>query len=637
MNESSVRATQIEFVDFHQPALVDGEYQVRVTQSIGNTTPGDTRIPATTFTTTRRLVVAGERFSLQPANITAVFPPDSSLGDYDNVLPHVVLSRSTLPWERRPGTNGATPAPWLCLLLLTETDMNGRTITPQTVSLNSLLEPNTADFYWPGIALETGQTGADRVNVIDVPQSLLSQVLPTPAELPYLAHVRQGVDESGSLVDEEMALIIGNRLPTRGEINTVHLVSIEGRYDSSGFDFQGAGPTDHIRLVTLKSWRFTAVDEQQTFKQLLLNLNREHDTLRLPDNGNPQAETYFRMGYTALPHEIRQGERTVSWYHGPLATGANPTTLNLPVQSADALIHYDRVNGLFDVSYAAAWEIGRLLTLQSPVAVALYNWKRTHRQLSARQQQQNNTHLLPVNTINSTSADIPATVEDWFARLNRLEGVPFNYLAPATQMLPAESIRFFHLDEAWISSLLDGALSIGRAATSDHAYDRDQLMHLAANRYAGATGFLLRSAIVSGWPGLLVDGYAGRIDDENFDPAQPPVSLVRMTRLSANVLLCLFGGEVQTVDIHLKPETLHFGVDRNIGEPAGYHKILRDEMGNQRRGATVSIPFRPESALRVIAVQQLALSMETAITPARFALEMVEGVEKVRFVRTVPS
>jgi hypothetical protein len=28
------------------------------------------------------------------------FPPDGSLGEHSNVLPHIILNRSTLPWER---------------------------------------------------------------------------------------------------------------------------------------------------------------------------------------------------------------------------------------------------------------------------------------------------------------------------------------------------------------------------------------------------------------------------------------------------------------------------------------------------------------------------------------------------------
>ena len=47
-----------------------------------------------------------------------------------------------------------------------------------------------------------------------------------------------------------------------------------------------------------------------------------------------------------------------------------------------------------------------------------------------------------------------------------VRGVPFNYLVPDERMLPAESIRFFQLDESWMDCLLDGAFSIGRVTTA---------------------------------------------------------------------------------------------------------------------------------------------------------------------------
>jgi hypothetical protein len=50
----------------------------------------------------------------------------------------------------------------------------------------------------------------------------------------------------------------------------------------------------------------------------------------------------------------------------------------MPVAVADALTRYDPSTGMLDVSYAAAWEIGRLLALRSKsFSAALYNWKRS--------------------------------------------------------------------------------------------------------------------------------------------------------------------------------------------------------------------------------------------------------------------
>ena len=51
--------------------------------------------------------------------------------------------------------------------------------------------------------------------------------------------------------------------------------------------------------------------------------------------------------------------------------------------------------------------------------------------------------------------------------------------------------------------------------------------------------------------------------------------LLRMARLSANVLICLFEGIVKTVDLHLKPETLHCGIDKSGGDQDRFSKTLK--------------------------------------------------------------
>src|SRR5262249_26972410 len=51
--------------------------------------------------------------------------------------------------------------------------------------------------------------------------------------------------------------------------------------------------------------------------------------------------------------------------------------------------------------------------------------------------------------------------------------------------------------------------------------------------------------------------------------------LLRIARLSANILICLFEGIVQSIDFHLKPETLHFGVDKRDSEPKDFFKNLK--------------------------------------------------------------
>jgi len=770
--------TRIQFIDYHKPALVDGDYEITVEQKITvQQEEGDK-----SFKIIRTFSVSGERFELKPTDIHAVFPPNGSLGEHSNCLPHIVLNRSTLPWERLPfkypmfkvteqSLNNLLEKvpknvleklkdiniinreffgeeeflnilekkitkdilsqhkslilkyaikniPWLALLLFEEQEKP----EPKIITLKALKDDNSLTAKFPSFELESGQHEDDKITVIDVKKPLLDKILPTKEDLKYLAHVRQGTDEQRNLVGDELAIIIGNRLPKKGSISTVHLVSVEGRYDANGFNFQKAKDNDDIRLVSLKSWSFACVDEKQSFKRLLTHLNRgqylfsindlnlisdlnakkidnllrlfkpqeyhlsnskiqvdepgilwriiaqdnqqysieklgdrldiyrrEPSTLRLPKVDDLEAEEYLSMGYIPLPHFLRQGSKTFSWYHSPLMPGKNPTdNITLPISAADELVRYNPNNGIFDISYAAAWELGRLLALQNKgFSVSLYRWKRS--QIQQRKQerikqerikqerikQNQQIHAfehLPLKKQPPISSKIPDDISSGFNNLSLLKGVPFNYLVPDEKMLPIESIRFFWIDPLWVKCLLDGAFSIGRVTTSDREDDCSHQQSPAVNPHELVTGFLLRSDVVSGWPGLLVDGYNTIIDNnnENSRELNQKLPLLRMDRLSANVLMCLFKGEVKTVDIHQKPETLHFGLDSNDGNNT-FHKEVRKRDGSEPLTINLEDDLWKEKSKRVININELAKRIKDDINSAQFALEMIEDVEKVRF------
>jgi len=630
-SEIDQKAELVKFLQFHQPTLAPGDYKIDVTQSVKITDPAG----STEFKATRHFIVAGERFELKPTDVLGVFPPDGNLGEHSNVLPHVILNRSTLPWERtaevREAGEPKPPAgtPWLALLVFDE-DQKPKPQTMYARDLNS----RPAGTKFPGITLESAQQPDDLLTVIDVPHSLLRKIMPTAEELTLLAHVRFASDGKGKPVGDELAIIIANRLPQRGKTSTIHLVSVEGRFkkgkvagapEKYGFDYDNASGNDLIRLVSLKSWSFACEDPQKNFKELLLGLNASPATLRLPA-GVKSAEELLARGYVLLPHYFREGDETASWFHGPLIPGKNSSPrFDLPVRSADELVRYDRELSMFDVSYAAAWELGRLLALQDKdFSINLYQWKREHAQQVAREAQRVN-HL-PFQ--NPTRVFVPETISAWFKSLRQLEGVPFNYLVPDERMLPAESIRFFRVDHAWVDCLADGAFSIGRVASSDYEADGSHGQKSPAAGLAPMlTGFLLRSEVVSGWPGLLVDGYGDQ-------GGQRPVRMLRLERLSSGVLLCIFWGEVTRVDIHLKAETLHFGAHAQ----GGFSKKLRDS-----KGAALPNTVKLESkhwrndSPRTLNVAVFAdsireeLKLPAALTSAQFALQMVEGVENIIF------
>jgi hypothetical protein len=156
------------------------------------------------------------------------------------------------------------------------------------------------------------------------------------------------------------------------------------------------------------------------------------------------------------------------------------------------------------------------------------------------------------------------------------------------------------------------------------------------------TGFLLRSDLVSGWPGLEVTAYGATGAD--------PLTILRFERLAPTILICLFDGVVDHVDIHEPPEGLHFGFDvpdaaANPIQPKSFFKTLRSAADGSAgqplaHDPIKTLPFRGTTT--VVRVDDLAgpiieAAQASRIACAAFALEMVEGVGLVRFQATGPS
>jgi len=733
----------IRFADRHEPPLASGNYKIEVTQQI--TAGGDRSFP----TTLRHFAVFGERFALDPGEVVAVFPPKGSLGEYSAVLPHVILRRSTLPWERKAKTSDK--APWLALLVFHEHELdvieksaftaslkkavpginaqrtqsiwselvtkswlatkggscatvqpegvrqvlNGETKTNQSqieTVLKEILQPqtmplkklrggsNSGEIRWAKINEEIHDHDDDPVTVINVRKSLLQKILPTLTESGYLTHVRETDDGNPKTNKQETAVVIANRLPKANGTSIVHLVSLEGCFVRDGIDLSrlASDRTDYvIRLATLHTWQFSSITPERTFAGLVKNLNKAEPTkppsLRLPDVGDTDADKYLKTGAVPLRHTIRDGARTVSWYRGPLVPNVTTDaqfkklTKNLfPVSTADALLRYDDQIGMFDVSYAAAWELGRLMSLDSKAfSVDLYHWKRAHsQQLHQIEQYECQPHQ-PFQYQPPGSLRFSKPLEKWLSDLSLLRHVPFNYLVPDPDMLPSESIRFFAVDPLWIAALVDGAFSVGRVTATDYRGDKLQRDTMDRLQVREVTGFLLRSAVVAGWPDLQVNAWNQKPPQGNKTASLPErASLgapLRQDRLSPNVLFCLFANDAQTIDIHQKPETLHFGFD-----PAGNElkKPFRKPDGKPSSKAPITVHFRKPDGTRAAARTPITDRRQSAsvidvkwlfdairdnttsaqpspttfkrsdFSAAQFALEMIEEVPNIRFLRS---
>ena len=255
----------------------------------------------------------------------------------------------------------------------------------------------------------------------------------------------------------------------------------------------------------------------------------------------------------------------------------------------------------------------------------------------------------------------------WLGQLSLLEGIPFDHLVPDVRMLPQESARFCYLDQGWISAMIDGALAIGQGTSEDSSLQHALTVQLAAMAAksalaaratalglpvppapAGPTAaILIRSALVTGWPGVVVRGTLAGAD----------VPLLRLDAVRPGVLVGVFAGVPDTVAIEEPHESLAFGVSvtgqivartlagSTITNGPGitiYPDAPAPAPVSLRSGATRVLnlnidpafpsqqpPGTPSDLLGLIA--QGLQTGTAAITPATFALQMILGAAQLTF------
>lgn len=568
-----IKDEKLQFLAYQKPALENGSYRIELKQTV----KPNSRITADSFEKSLDFVVLGERFRLPPEAVHAMFPPAGSYGRYSNCLPHISINQSTFCWQRS-AYGDEDFEPWVALLLFDEQEFEDGLVKHSTITLGDLNKSLN-------ISLEISQQLDDKVNVIDVDPSLLRKLIPNGAELKTLAHVRKKVSDKKTeqLSVDELAVVISNRLPKAGSSSVVHLVSVEGRFNQ-GKVFSGLDTAKTpIRLVSLANWGFTCpAQDGENFETLVENINTGlivPTTKVSTDATNAVFQTVKSLqvnGYVPFPHQLRQTDTTYSWYRGPLAPAPVAREFlsehDLP-HYADALTRYYEDIGMFDVSYSAAFELGRALALEDEIFSAdIYRWKNQYNERVCLELQQ-----LEIQALTGATAAEPVDevltnkIKNWLTQLAYLVDVPFNYLVPDSHLLAPHSLKCFQLDQHWLESLLYGALSVGGVVREKDENDGSRLQvfndftsELLANP---KSGFLLRSELVSDYPDLHIAAYSIVLDNTDTlsdETLGAQLTLHRKQKLGPEVILCIFDGEVSTIELYLKPEGLHYGLDEEL-------------------------------------------------------------------------
>lgn len=510
---------KVTFIDNHIPALKSGMYTIRAYQEV--------QIPGgqaeKTGTIEKHIYAGGSRFSVSPDMIHAVFPPANSSADYAATFPHIAFSRASVPWEVETNTKMGTP--WLALVLFYEDEI------PE-------IHEEQLDSLKDMINLPSFQNGEQLVRVIQIPDTLL------PRDPEWCCHVRQTVNEKSKELNET-AWIISNRLPKAGMKNKVHLISLADKLKDN-------------RFISLYHWEFDCHKGRPNFTGLIKDMTIMPYRYYPPKKSN----RYFREGYIALPHFLRLGYQTLSLYQSPLLPYSpvishitpERTVFTRPKYGYERVewVKLDDKSNMADVSFAAAFHLGKMLTIANKqVAQTIFKWKRQFYQSTKKAYLEKSTQKYsPDLLIEQNTNSLPDLVIDWVTDFLTLKKIPFNYLVPHHTMLPENSIRFFRLHKKWLKNCLDGVFSIGEEYFNFNSEDV-----LFQGDYSG---FIMRNPVISHYPEIEVTGYfqEGRKERE--------AELFFIRKLSPEVIICCFKDSISRVEISLPASVMYFGLKEEM-------------------------------------------------------------------------
>jgi hypothetical protein len=279
---------------------------------------------------------------------------------------------------------------------------------------------------------QLGSPAGVTCDAVEASAAMIAALMPSRQELQLLSHVRWvNVDDRELNVaggDGFSSVVVSNRLPRPGAACRAVLVSLEGRSDvvqenppsvapnSSPIDplpplplFAAHAPaarvlpdahaadaasieTRHggvvrpprpaVRLVALTSWQFTC-QGTATFQQLMQNL--VHDDQLIGAVVEPGHPAVTDTGHLPMNLQDRVGEVEPVLYRGPLVPYPLTRDPLGPYHSADQARRVSPDTGAEDISYAAAFEVGRLLAVaDARFAQAVMQWRREAYKQSAR-------------------------------------------------------------------------------------------------------------------------------------------------------------------------------------------------------------------------------------------------------------
>lgn len=226
---------------------------------------------------------------------------------------------------------------------------------------------------------ETTAADGKTVNVVSTKEG---QTAADVSRFKYFAHVRHvktsGMAASAQYTDGLFSVILSHRVGPLSSDNAtpavVHLVSLEGWKDMK---MPIPSKTQYVAVSSLHSWTYTAVPagnvslkaEFQSLRDNIGVLRAPQSTIDAMEKGetHPVASKLaqrLRDGYTMQRHRTRTGEVTSAFCRAALVPMIPAELMWKSMSNCGSDLQIlDPDTGMMDITYSAAWSLGKTLAL----------------------------------------------------------------------------------------------------------------------------------------------------------------------------------------------------------------------------------------------------------------------------------
>lgn len=414
-NNNSV---EIEIASRHQPALSQGEYTINAKVDLSEDHNFDKIVNSEKVSQNFR--IGGDGLTLDPNRIYSTYPVSESSGNFASYLPQLVINDRAFPWERKLAVKDGQKYPWVALLVFSEDE---EVELSEAIAFNSIKAKEDQFFAKPKVIDEKTS-----VKTLDVSAALFQQVFPKLEELPYLVHARKTPLDNKSteegVKDEWFACITANRFPKAQEKESIDpvkhlacLISLEG-FEAVFKDPKLLADKNSVKMICLHHWNFYCENHSDDLVEIVEKMSIQSIYQDFGKKAKvPEIASILEAGYQPINHKFREGSVSISWYRSPFIPYLTKKNQKPSVEQADSLLRFDQGLGTFDVSYSAAWQLGRMLALQNiSFAQNLYLWRKENKGEAAKVQ--NNqllmTQIGKKNLMNNPNTNVTdVCIDEW--------------------------------------------------------------------------------------------------------------------------------------------------------------------------------------------------------------------------------